>query len=83
MAATGVREQVGQDDYKAAPSHSESRFAKRLMSSESDAFPDPVFELLLDKLVHALEITQSSQSTLTPQTRQAIFQAVCSVYASS
>ena len=42
----------------------------------SDAFPDPVFESLLDKLVHTLEITQSSQSTLNPQTRQAIFQAV-------
>ncbi|KAH8120469.1 hypothetical protein DFH11DRAFT_1560191 [Phellopilus nigrolimitatus] len=43
------------------------------MSSRS--FPDPVFESLLEKLAHTLEITQRSDSTLDPQTRQAIYQA--------
>ncbi|KAI5123748.1 hypothetical protein M0805_000340 [Coniferiporia weirii] len=45
------------------------------MSSHSHSFPDPVFESLLDKLAYTLDVTQRSDSTLNPQTRQAIFQA--------
>ncbi|KAL5534492.1 hypothetical protein ACEPAG_954 [Sanghuangporus baumii] len=43
------------------------------MSTHS--FPDPVFESLLEKLARAVEVAQTSESTLNPQTRQAIFQA--------
>ncbi|THH05561.1 hypothetical protein EW145_g4702 [Phellinidium pouzarii] len=39
----------------------------------------PVFESLLKRLAHALEVTQNSDSTLNPQTRQAIFQATTSL----
>lgn len=42
----------------------------------SHSFPDPIFESLLEKLVHILEITQRPDSRLDPQTRQALFQAV-------
>lgn len=40
------------------------------------SFPDPVFEDLLDKLVKAIEVAQSSESTLNQGARQALFQAV-------
>ncbi|EJD04217.1 uncharacterized protein FOMMEDRAFT_106762 [Fomitiporia mediterranea MF3/22] len=39
------------------------------------SFPDPVFESLLEKLAHVLEVVQNSDSTLDPQTRQAMFKA--------
>lgn len=42
----------------------------------SHSFPDPVFESLLEKLARTLEVAQRADSTLDPQTRQALYQTV-------
>ena len=42
----------------------------------SHSFPDPVFESLLEKLAQTLEVAQRADSTLDPQTRQALYQTV-------
>ena len=42
----------------------------------SSSFPDPVFESLLDKLAHTLEVAQKLDMEQNIETRQQLFQAV-------
>ena len=46
------------------------------LTMTSHSFPDPVFESLLEKLAQTLEVAQRADSTLDPQTRQALYQTV-------
>jgi len=50
-------------------------------SMTSNPLPTSLYESLLLKLVTVLELTQQSEGAVTPQAKQALLQAVRSMYA--